>query len=233
MPIVIKVGGSILSDSDEQLFDFDSAEKFKDLIKPFIEKGDKFILTTGGGFLARKYKKLLEDRNFPEYDLHYIGTSSCNQNAIMLRAVMGELAEEKVLTFDFIIEDSELKFEKPIQIAGGGPVGPSSDWDAVKLAIRSGAKEVISMKNINGVYSGDPKKDPSAKQIKNLTWDEYLQIIGNPSNHTPGGHLPVDPLAARMAKENGISFKILNGETFSEVKKAIEGGGFDGSEIRG
>lgn len=232
MPIIIKVGGSILSDSDEQLFDFKSAEKFKELLKPFIANGAKFILITGGGHLARKYKQLLQERNFPDYDQHYIGASSCTHNAVMLRAVMGELAEKDVLAFDSISKENNLNFVKPIQIAGGGPVGPSSDWDAVKLAIKSGAKSIISMKNINGVYSADPKKDPTAKQIKNLTWEEYLNIIGNPSDHTPGGHFPIDPIAARMAKENGISFKILNGEDFVQVKKAIEGGEFEGSEIK-
>lgn len=228
---VIKIGGSTFSTSEEKLFDFEQANKLKETFKSLTEKGFKFILVTGGGFIARKYQKMIREAGLTDYDEHYAGTAINNLNATLLRGVFGDLAEEKIVAFSDFDKKEEIKFSKPILIAGAGHPGPSGDWDASYLAKYSNANKVISLKDIDGVYSADPDLDPTATKVENLTWDEYLNIIGNPEAHKPGGNLPVDPLASKFSKENGVSFVVLNGNDLNNFVKAISGEAFVGSTI--
>lgn len=228
---VIKVGGSNFSISDEVLFDFNQLEKLKSLLLPLIEQGNRFILITGGGYIARKYESLLIQKNYPEYDVHYAGTAVCNLHAIMARAVFGDISEEKVVTFNDFENLNEIQFNKPVLFAGAAKPGPSSDWDAAVMADHFKAEVIISMKNINGVYSSDPKKDTNAKKIDKLDWNEYLNIIGNKERHIPGDNLPVDPIASRFSKEKFLSFYILDGNNLDSLANALNGQPFDGTII--
>lgn len=229
---IIKVGGSNLSLSEDILFDFNQAERIKNILLPFIQNGDKFVLITGGGYTSRKYQNLFNEKGYPDYDVHYIGTAICNLNAIMLRAVFGDLAESEVIAFNDFENLENINFNKPVLLAGAAKPGPSSDWDSAMLAKELNGNVVISLKNINGVYSSDPKKDPNAKKIDTLTWDEYLNIIENKSSHKPGDNLPVDPVASKFSKENNIQFYILDGRNLDELVKVLNGEKFDGSIIK-
>ena len=228
---VIKVGGSVLSPNEENIFSFEEANNFKILLNSLVERGKRFILITGGGYLARSYQKLLKDNNYPIYDQHYVGTLSCILNAVMLRAVLGDLAEERVLALSDYERLENIKFNKPILVAGVERPGPSSDKDSAVLAKHFNAKSVISMKNINGVYDSDPKKNPEAKHLDAVTWERYLNIIGDKVKHTPGDNLPVDPIAANFSKENNINFIILDGRDRNALRNAIEGSDFIGTTI--
>ncbi len=226
---VVKIGGSVLSLKDK-LFDFQEAQRIKEFFNS-VDSNLKFVLITGGGNISREYQQLLKDNNYPEYDQHYIGTVACNMNAVMLRSVFGNLAEDKILGLGDLNSDSPIKFNKRFLIAGAGQPGPSSDWDATWLAKRLGAKQIVTLKDIDAVYSEDPDKNPNAKRLSKVDWDEYLGIIGNPEKHTPGANLPVDPIAARLAKENGITFYVVSGMDFENLKNLLTGNAFIGTEI--
>ncbi|MEP7103759.1 MAG: hypothetical protein ABI721_03560 [Candidatus Dojkabacteria bacterium] len=229
--IVLKVGGSTFSTSEENIFNFEEANRIKSLLQKHIEKGIKFILIAGGGYLSRKYQAMLAKQNLSIYDQHYVGTASCVLNATILRGVFGDLAEEKIFALEDFDKNQPIVFSKSILIAGGGNPGPSSDWDAAYLCKHASATSVISLKDIGAVYTSDPDVNPDAKKLPKLTWSEYLNIIGNPENHKPGGSFPVDPLAAEFAKENDLNFRILSGSDFTNLEKAINGDEFDGSII--
>lgn len=228
---VIKVGGSTLSLSDKDFFSIPQAEKFKALLKELAQQGEKFLLTVGGGHTCRMYQDLLKDNGYPKYDEHYVGAAICNVNAIMLRAVLGDLAEDKVITFNDFENLNNFKFDKPVLVSGAALPGPSSDYDAAILAKHFNAKQIISMKNIDGVYSADPKKVPDAKKLDTVSWTDYLNIIGNKEAHIPGDNLPVDPIASRFCRENGIKFIVLDGRNIDNLKSAILEKSFDGTII--
>lgn len=228
---VIKVGGSILSTSEAEIFNLLNATKLKEVLERFIKNGDKFILCVGGGYLVRKYQKIVQSIGASTKKQHQIGIAGINLNAEMLSAVFAEYADLFIPKYKDFDNLKEFEVKNNVLISAAGSPGHSSDWNTVKLALASESKEIISLKNIDGVYTADPKKDPLAKKIDSLSWDEYLNAIGNPSEFTPGGNYPVDPLAAKLAKENNISFYILDGRDLSTLQSVLEGGKFSGTKI--
>lgn len=227
--VVVKIGGSVLSLKDN-LFNFEEADRIKNFFLSMDSKF-KFILVTGGGHIAREYQELLKLKSLPEYDQHYIGTMACNMNAVMLRSIFGNFAEDKVLALSDINNDSRLNFSRRFLIAGAGNPGPSSDWDAAWLAKRSSAHFVVTLKDTDAVYSEDPDINPNATRLDKISWGEYLKIIGNKDTHIPGANLPVDPIAARFSKDNNIKFYVVSGNDFDNIKNLFNSQAFIGTEI--
>jgi predicted uridylate kinase len=228
---VVKVGGSYLSPSADRIFDFERAKDLYKTLIPFIEKGDRFIINVGGGYQTRLYQQMLRDNNIGDYDQHYVGTAVCNLNSIILRGVFGSLAENDVVTFNDFQNLENIEFKRSVLIAGAEKPGVSSDYNASTIAIHFGIKDIISMKNINGVYTADPKVDLSAVKLDNISWDKYFDIIGRVSIHQPGGHLPVDPHTVQLAKMNGLRYYIFDGAKINNLKNIILNKPFDGTII--
>ncbi len=229
---IISVGGSILSPSDDILFDFNKARDLKLLLSKYIDNGHRFVLVVGGGKICRRYQALMKEQNMPDIELDNIGVAVINTNAVMLRAVMGDLASTKVLRYGDFDSDEPLQFDAPVIVTAASNPGHSSDWNAVKLGVRTGSTSVINLSNTKGVYDSDPKKNPNAKFLPNITWDEYFEIVGNPADFPPGAHFPFDIMAARMAKDSGISCSMIDGRVGNSLDDLLSKNICDGTIIK-
>jgi predicted uridylate kinase len=238
--VVLKIGGSLLSKSDDLLFDFEYTQKLKKLLEELIVKHDcKFIVNVGGGYITRKYQKLAEaNGEKDEEDVHRIGIATTNLNAELFHASVSDLASPHIIRYseydDFISATStfgDIWHGKSLIVMSASQPGKSNDWNALEVALKLNIGTVIDVKDVDGVYTADPDKVKDAVRLPTLTWDQYLQIIGNPKDHVPGAHYPVDPIAARTAKENKIVFKIVGGKFLSNLRAAIMEEEFVGSVI--
>lgn len=237
---VIKFGGSVFSTSEDKIFDVEKAKNLINFLRKYFSKY-KFIVVVGGGFLARKYIKFIEENSNvninekqKEKIKHEVGVASININAIVLSSLFEENeVEEKIFRYTDFDEETEIQIDKNVLISAAGHPGYSSDYNAYQLAIRAKAKGVISLKNVDGVYTKDPKKFKDAKPISNCTWEEYLKIIGNPVEFKAGGNYPVDPLTAKLALKRNVRFFIVKGDeyNYSEVEKILLNQDFIGTII--
>lgn len=254
--VVIKLGGSLLSKDEKNIFDFSYLAELKKIIElqEFLDK--KFFIAVGGGYTMRKYRDLAKDAGADnDLDLHWIGTTVNVLHAYILKAFFGQIADDDVVKYeDYYREEnthsinSKLKlgggssvinydianqFEiaNKIKVGGGGRPGHSGDVDAILAAKKLGSKIVISLKNVDGVYTADPKNNPEATMLETLNWQQYLDIIGNKDTHEPGGNYPIDPIASKMAIEAGITFVIIGGDNLENFKKYMLGKEFKGSVV--
>ena len=201
----------------------------------------------------RQYRDLAQANGLTrEASLHWIGISVNNLHAQLARSFWYDIADLKIcqdedyLSEDLLIIGKNVKFgggSRPvnssdeiisgsgIELDASGELFGSGDFDALLAALKLNTNFIISLKNVDGVYSADPKKDNLAKRLEKITWDEYLDIIGNPSEHTPGANYPVDPVAAKVAKAKGISFYIMHGEDLDNLVNVLEGKKFSGTII--
>lgn len=222
-PIIISVGGSLLV-QDEVNVNF--INNLKLILEEQIKKGERFILVTGGGKPARTYQAGI--RNFfPEssVDADWIGIRVTMLNAHLLKIIL------KAHAYGEIVSDPNVSYNwnTPILLAAGYEPGHSTDYDAICLANTYNVKKVINLSNIDYVYDSDPKTNPHAKKIENMSWKDFMEVI--PKEWSPGLNSPFDPTAARLASDSGIEVSMINGDYLDRLSNCIEGNDFIGTKI--
>ncbi|MFZ3015651.1 MAG: UMP kinase [Minisyncoccia bacterium] len=222
--IIISLGGSLIVPDN---VDVSFLKDFKSLILSHIEKGKKFVIITGGGKVCRRYQDALKEISKPSHEeLDWLGIYATRFNAEFVRLVFGDLTNSEIIINPTLPVD----FNKSIMIGAGWKPGCSTDFDAILLAKNIGAKKVINISNIDYVYDSDPKVNPNAKKIENISWAEYRSII--PKEWNPGLNSPFDPIASKMAEEEGIEVIIMNGKPIDNLAKCLNGEKFLGTVIK-
>jgi len=226
-PIVISIGGSLLSTKDG--IDTEFLKKLNVFIRKYIKRGKRFFLVAGGGVTARAYRDAGKNvvGNMKETDLDWLGIHSTRLNAHLLRTIFEDIAHPR------IIENYDKKlfnWKESLVIGAGWHPGFSTDYDAVILARDYGANLIINLSNIDWVYDKDPRYNKDAKPIKKLTWGETEKIVG--TKWAPGINAPFDPIAAQLARKLKLTVIVANGDNFSNLEKIIEGDNFIGTVIQ-
>jgi len=220
---ILSLGGSLIVPDD---IDTNFLKEFRNLIIEYVKAGNRFIIVCGGGKVCRKYQRAgAEIADINNTDSDWIGIKSTRLNAELVRAIFSDYAHESVA------EDPEefIDTDKQIIIGAGYIPGHSSDMDTVLLAKTYGAHSIVNMSNIEKVYDSDPKENPDAKPIDNISWDDFQKIIGE--KWIPGKNTPFDPIASKKCKELGLEVIILNGKNLDNLKKYFENQEFVGTRI--
>ncbi|MDR2103875.1 MAG: UMP kinase [Treponema sp.] len=226
MITVISLGGSIVApDGVDELF----LTEFLSLIRNVLAEDEKrrFIFVVGGGGPARAwqraYRKICgggDDKN-----ADWIGIMATRLNAQLIKALMGEWCVQ-----DVVIDPTQVgAFTGRILVAAGWKPGFSSDYDAVLLAERFQAEQVLNLSNIEQVYTDDPKKNPDAKPISRISWADFRAMVGE--EWIPGKNVPFDPVASRHAAKIGIQVICAAGRNLENLKNILRGEAFLGTTI--
>ena len=96
---------------------------------------------------------------------------------------------------------------------GAGIPYISTDTAGVIKALEIGAEIILMAKNIDGVYTADPKYDPSAKRFRMISYRECLERDLHAT----------DASASAIAGENGIDTFVFSLKEEDAIKKAICG----------
>ena len=98
--------------------------------------------------------------------------------------------------------------------AGAGLPYFSTDTVAAQRALEIKADEVLVAKNgVDGVYSADPKKDPKAKKLETITYQDALVQ----------GLKVVDATAFSLCMDNKMPMRVFGMQPDSNVTDAIKG----------
>lgn len=223
--IVISLGGSLIVPDE---LDLNFLRTFKTLIEGETRKGKSFVIITGGGKICRRYQDSARELGATDQEaLDWVGIYSTRLNATLLRAIFGKVAHSSILV---VPEDAQASTEA-ILVGGGGVPGHSSDFAAVEVAEKTGAKQIINLSNIDYVYDADPRKNPNAKKIDKISWADFRKII--PAEYNPGMNSPFDPVAAKKAHELGLEVAIMNGKPLQNLENYLAGEPFKGTVISG
>jgi uridylate kinase len=226
MVTVISLGGSIIApDGVDEGF----LKNFVSLIRDMVEADDKqrFILVCGGGGPARAWQAACRAvrGEVPDEEADWIGIMATRLNAQLVKAVMGDLCCQDVVTDPTRVEPLVGR----VLVASGWKPGFSSDYDAVLLAERFQAPMVINLSNIEQVYTADPRKDPAARPIAAISWEDFRALVGD--DWVPGKNVPFDPVASRHAAKIGLTVVCAAGKNLENLKKILRGEEFTGTTI--
>lgn len=203
--VVMSVGGSlIVPDQIDTAF----LIKLKNIIDEETAKGRRFIIIAGGGRTARKYQDAAANvAKLEGEDLDWMGIHATRLNGHLLRTIFRNEAYRVVITNPDEILD--IPKDEKLVIAAGYRPGCSTDLRAIQIAKLIGADTVINLSNIDYVYTDDPRTNPEAQKIENISWADFRAMI--PSEWDPGLSSPFDPIAAKEAQAKGIEVAIING----------------------
>lgn len=224
--VVMSVGGSlIVPDTIDTAF----LTSFKNLIERQIAfSGRRFIIIAGGGKTARRYQDAASSvSELDPEDLDWMGIHATRLNGHLLRTIFRDTAYPEMITNPDEITD--VPKDSPLVIAAGYRPGASTDLRAVQIAIHTGATKLMNLSNIDYVYTEDPRRNPDAQKIEDITWTDFMKLI--PTEWNPGLSSPFDPVAARTAKSHNIEVTIINGENIPEIENYLDNKPFAGTRI--
>ena len=224
--IVMSVGGSLIV---PQEIDTVFLKKLKILVEDQIAHNERhFIIIAGGGKTARKYQEAARDiTELEPDDLDWLGIHATRLNGHLLRTIFKDEAHPVMITNPEDILD--VPTSTPLVIAAGYHPGASTDYRAVQIAGHIGAKKVVNLSNTDYIYTADPRKDLEAKEIEDITWSEFRELV--PEEWNPGLSAPFDPIAARAAEELGIEVASINGDDLRELANYLDDRPFVGTRI--
>lgn len=223
--IVMSVGGSLIVPGE---IDTHFLSSLKDLIETEKANGRRFIIIAGGGQTARHYQNAAAKvAPMEDEDLDWLGLHATRLNGHLLLTIFRNLAHRVMITNPDEILD--VPKDAKLVIAAGYRPGASTDLRAIQIANLIGAKKVVNLSNIEYVYTADPKKDPNAKKIEDITWSEFRKLI--PEEWGPGLNSPFDPVAAKEADKRNIEVASIDGTKLISLKNYLEGKPFTGTLI--
>ena len=221
--ILLKLSGEAIGGPDGQGLDEDILEKFAAQIADIAKAGVQIGIVVGGGNFWRGVKN--GEGRMERTRADYMGMLATIMNCLALQDVLQQQGvEAKVLTAmriehvgePFSVEkaDEYLKSGKVV-VFGGGVGSPffTTDTGAVLRAALIGADAILLAKNVDGVYSADPKKDPDAVKFDALSYDEVLER-----------HLAVmDSTATCLAMDNHIPVLVFALRDPENIRRALRG----------
>jgi molybdenum storage protein len=179
---VVKIGGQSIMDRGRSAV--------YPLVQEIVENlsRHKMILGTGAGTRARHIYSLAIDLGLPTGVLTVLGTAVAWQNAQMLHYLLAQygipfIEPEGFSTLPhYLMERGAVvcqgmppyKLWEPNPATGRIPP-QRTDTGCFLVAEVFGARKMIYVKDEDGLYTADPKKQPSAQYIPRISVEELLQ----------------------------------------------------------
>lgn len=219
--VLIKLSGEAIAGEDKFGVNDDMTLNVARQIKEIVDRDVQVAIVVGGGNFFRGRNGGNIDRATADYmgmlatvmnalalqdSLLSIGCDAKTLTAIEMRDLAEGYSRRKALDY---LEDGK------VVIFGGGIGSPffSTDTAAALRAAEMDAEVILLAKNIDAVYSADPKEDPSATRFTELT---YMDIIEKDLK-------VMDLTAATLCRDNKIKIYVfaLSGE--GNLMKVING----------
>ncbi len=220
---IISLGGSLVVPDQ---IDESYLKAFIQLIKLKVKRRHKFVLIVGGGKTCRKYQEALKKVvPAPAVDLDWLGIQATWLNAKLVQLMFGKLSHPSIISDP----NKKVAFKEKVLVAGGWKPGRSTDDDAVRLAHQYRANQIINLSNIDAVYSEDPRKNPNATKIEQISWKGFRSMFSK--NWNPGANVPFDPTAAALAEKLKLKVIIANGKNLKNLDNILSGKSYEGTTI--
>lgn len=181
--VLLKLSGEALSGEGSKGFSEESIRYLTEEIKAVFEKKVSMGIVIGAGNLFRgRELEQIEPKMADQ-----IGLLGTNINAIYLKASL----EEKEMTCRVFSQVVNLQSAEKINydrvqdaldqgeivIFGGGTSNPffTTDTAAALRAVEMNAQIIIKATKVDGVFSSDPRHDPTATKFDHLTFSEAIE----------------------------------------------------------
>lgn len=181
--VVLKLSGEALG-SGSSIFDFDKVREAAEIIRRMHEMGTEIGIVIGAGNIWRGRQGPSANMDAVTADqMGMLGTViNCLCMSDALRQAGLEVTVMSAVDMDRFCEPfNAMKAREYLAAdrivlfaAGSGNPFFSTDTAVALRAIEMQVDAILMAKNIDGVYTADPRKDPTATLIKDITYAEAL-----------------------------------------------------------
>jgi uridylate kinase len=220
---LLKISGEALAGEKGFGLDYTIVEAFAEEIKAVHALGVNLALVVGGGNIIRGTTASREGLDRVSAD--YMGMLGTVINALALQDVLENIGvHTRVMTAirmesvaePYIRRRAIRHLEKGrliIFAAGTGNPFFSTDTAGVLRALEIEAQVILKATNVDGIYTGDPKKDPTATFIPELTFQEA--IVKN--------YAVMDANAFGLCKANQLPIIVFNINQPGAITRVLKG----------
>ena len=221
--ILLKLSGESLMGEQEYGISPEMLTQYAFEIKQAKELGTEIAIVIGGGNIFRGLQGAAKGMDRVQGD--YMGMLATVINSMALQSELEQQGVATELLSGLAIEPicketsrrrmiSSLKEGKVVIIAGGtGNPYFTTDTASTLRAIEMQADVILKGTRVDGVYTADPEKDPSATKYSSLTYDEALSK-----------KLKIMDLTAfALCQENKMPIYVFDMNTIGNLQKVVKG----------
>ena len=221
--ILLKLSGESLMGSQGYGIDSQRLQDYAQQIKEIHEMGVQIGIVIGGGNIFRGLSGA--SKGFDRVKGDQMGMCATVINSLALSSALGALGvKNRVLTAirmepigEFYTKWKALESMEDgyvcIFSAGTGSPYFTTDTGSSLRGIEIEADVMLKGTRVDGIYTADPEKDPTATKFSEITYDEI---------YTKGLKV-MDLTATTMCKENNLPIYVFNMDVVGNLKKVIDG----------
>ncbi|MFT3986921.1 UMP kinase [Aestuariivirga sp.] len=223
--ILLKVSGEVLMGEKPFGIDLETVGRIADEIITCADRGAQVALVIGGGNIFRGLAGAAKGMDRVAAD--HMGIMATVMNALAMQGVLKSKGRDaRVLsaiamptvceTYSASKGIHHLEAGRIVICAAGtGLPFFTTDTGAALRACELQCDALFKGTSVDGVYSADPKSDPSAKRFEHITFSEILSRDLR----------IMDPAAIALARDNGIPVVVFSIRTPGAVADVLNGGG--------
>ena len=229
--MLLKISGEALAGEKHFGLDFEVIGRVCDAIREAVAMGVQVGVVVGGGNFWRGVKD--GGGRMERTRADHMGMMATVMNCLAVADVLEQkgvpvrvqtAVEMRAMAEPYIRGRAIHHLEKGrVVIFGCGTGNPffSTDTAAVLRAAEIGAEVILLAKNVDGVYSADPNKDPNAVKYDVITYDEVLAkhlavMDSTATSLSMDNHIPVLLFAL---KDPWNIIRVLRGEKIGTIVK--------------
>jgi len=229
--VLLKISGEALMGEQTFGIDVDIARAVAEEVREVHDLGVQIAIVVGGGNIFRGLSK--SAGNMDRSSADYIGMLATVMNAVVLQDALEKTGiQTRVLSAihipqlaePFIRRRAIRHLEKGrivIFAAGTGNPFFSTDSAAALRALEIKAEVILKATKVDGVYSADPMKDPTATRFDCITYQEVLEK-----------QLKVmDASAISMCMDNDLPIVVFNMRTPGNIARVVQSNSGIGTRV--
>lgn len=221
--ILLKLSGESLAGENKQGINTERLNQYAEQVKAIAQRGVQVAIVIGGGNIFRGLSGA--QRGFDRVKGDQMGMLATVINALALASALESINQPvRVLTSirmepigDFYspAKAQRLLDKGNVVILAGGTGAPyfTTDTGSSLRALEIKADVMLKGTRVDGIYTADPEKDPTATKFSQITYNDVIQR----------GLKVMDLTATVMCKENGMPIYVFNMDIPGNLQKVING----------
>lgn len=221
--ILLKLSGESLMGEKGYGIDENRLHEYVQQIKEVADMGAQIGIVIGGGNIFRGLSGT--SRGFDRIKGDQMGMLATVINSLALSSALTAIGQKNRVFTSIRMEPVGEFYSKwkaieamergEIAIFSGGTGNPffTTDTASALRGIEIQADAMLKGTRVDGIYTADPEKDPTATKFDEITFDEIyhrrLKVM--------------DLTASTMCKENNLPIVVFDMDTVGNLKKVIEG----------